>query len=935
MKNISEYLLRILFAAAFLGLGATSGFAGAISGRIFDINTRSSVTGAVITETTSGRKVTADREGRFRLDDLPEGALRLEVEALGYESKAFDIEVPKTGAVTTELALGDDKAIQLDALVIEGYREGWAKALQQKQNSTNLREVLSSDAAGKLPDNNIGEALSRLPGVSLRSDYGEGNFISIRGTSPGLNSVTMNGVPLATAPDLGRDGRSTPMYLLGTGLINQVEVIKTLTPDMEGTSLGGTINLHTPSGFDHKDRFIGGAIQYGENAGTKKPIQAADFTYSNIFGTADDAIAVALALNYEKRHTRRDSILGFWAGTAAAPRLTEPRINRDFHEREKYGLTFNLERRTSAGSELYLRTFFNNFQSFNDRDQHLNSSAGTPTFLSARRVSYPQIRPEVRKISAYRESELFTAIAGGSRLLGEYKVSAETSYSFAPDRQDAYRNFAFRGGNITVPGGYVLDFEDFYPKYNVTDIVNNLNTPIRRFRGDSIDNLEETATARVDVEREFADLFKGKRGSLKFGFKYSYRNRDIKRDVRDNTVPGLVLSDVDPSAIASTPSSVFDGRYVLPLEMNDQILRAAYERLRSEGKLVLNTAGSLSNAGEDIYQVIERVPAVYGMIDLEISEQLSVLAGARYEYTKAPLNGYRFQETNGVAELLPRKVDIDYDQLLPNLQARYKISNNTLARAAVTKTYGRAAYSDQVPTSNFDNSGGSLTTGNPDLDPYESLNLDLALEHYFTKGGLVSLAIFHKTIDNPIYTFSTVFTDYTFEGSYFPVFTFSNKQNADSAKLKGVEAALVLPFSLFTHGFADGFGIEVNGSYNDSDVKVPTRPGEQFRLFESPEKIFNAAVYYDKYGFSARIAYNYQSDSLATIGATTFHDVFNEEYFTWDAQIGYRISENYSFFINWQNLTDEKVITYVGSRDRINEAQWFGSNVRAGIRVRF
>lgn len=937
MKITSTSLTRGLCAAVSLGLATAQLWAGSIVGRINDVNTGASVTGATVTDLATGRSVTADREGLFRLDDLAAGSTQLRIDSVGYDSRTETAEVPASGNVSLQVLLGD-KVVTLDRLVVEGYREGWAKAQQQKRNATNSKDILSADAAGKLPDNNIGEALARLPGVSLDVDYGEGHFVSIRGTDPNLNAVTMNGATLATPAELGRTGRSAPMDLLGTGLINQVEVIKSLTPDMDGTSLGGAINLLTPSGFDHKGRFISGAIQYGENQGWKgKPIVAADFTYTNVFPAAAGKLGVAFSLNYEDRHTRRDMYMGQWQGTAAAPIFYEPRLDYSVDTRIKRGGSLNLDYRLDDGTKIYLQTFFNKFDESNDKNEQLYTGGGTATLLTPTKSSLPTVRYDIRMISFSRNTKMTNLIFGGSKIIGDYTVSAQASYSDAPDEQPVYRNFSFRSGNVTIPGGYILDFAGKYPTYDLTSLLTTANPSVRQVRGDSIDNREKTSTIRADVQRDIRDWLGGKNGFVKVGVKYSDRDRNNVRDVGIYKAPGYTLANFNTPA-GPSPQSVMDGRYSLPISVNPEASRAFFDSLLSQGKLVRDDTASLSNGGEDTYQVLEKIWAGYAMTSVDLTPKLTLLGGFRYENTDAPLTAPSFytDPVTGAPTQVVKTVKFNYGEFLPNLQLRYKLSPSTLFRAAITRTFGRAAYSDQVPKSTLDNSGGVLTAGNPKLRPFESLNYDLSIEHYFKSGGIVSVAAFYKDIANPVYTYSYTQANVTYAGYFFPTFTISSKQNGQSAKLSGVELSAQVPFSAFIHGFADGFGIDANVSLMDSSVKVSTRPGEDLRLFESPKQIINLGLFYEKYGVSARVAYNYKSDSLASIGDNPYTDVYNSERYFIDAQLGYKFTANLSAFINWQNITDQTVDSYTASsKDHISQSYWFGSNIRAGIRFTF
>src|SRR5206468_9759255 len=135
----------------------------------------------------------------------------------------------------------------LSAVVVQGYREGRSRALQFKKTSANILDVVSSDSIGNLPDRNVAEAAARVPGVSLSfqggdEDQGEGIYVSIRGVDPSLNQVMLDGATMA-APGGFRLGRAVPLNAISPGQVSQIEVIKSVLPDMDANSLGGTLNI--------------------------------------------------------------------------------------------------------------------------------------------------------------------------------------------------------------------------------------------------------------------------------------------------------------------------------------------------------------------------------------------------------------------------------------------------------------------------------------------------------------------------------------------------------------------------------------------------------------------------------------------------------------------------------------------------------------------
>src|SRR5690606_9972050 len=116
------------------------------------------------------------------------------------------------------------------------------EALKEQRKSNSIASAVHADAIAKLPDDNAAEALQRIPGVSTERDQGEGRFVTVRGLGADLNTVTINGT-LVPAPEAGR--RGVALDVLPAELVQSLTVVKTLTPDMDANSLGGTIEVES------------------------------------------------------------------------------------------------------------------------------------------------------------------------------------------------------------------------------------------------------------------------------------------------------------------------------------------------------------------------------------------------------------------------------------------------------------------------------------------------------------------------------------------------------------------------------------------------------------------------------------------------------------------------------------------------------------------
>lgn len=144
-------------------------------------------------------------------------------------------------------------------IVVTGYIEAVERSLETKRNNKTVSDTISADDMGKLPANNVSEALARMPGVNAVRDAttGEGDRITVRGLSTELNNYSINGVRLGGAGS--RDNnfyRGVRLSVLPPDGIKQITVYKTLTPDRDGDALGGSVDISTPTAFDQDPKYV-------------------------------------------------------------------------------------------------------------------------------------------------------------------------------------------------------------------------------------------------------------------------------------------------------------------------------------------------------------------------------------------------------------------------------------------------------------------------------------------------------------------------------------------------------------------------------------------------------------------------------------------------------------------------------------------------------
>jgi iron complex outermembrane receptor protein len=137
---------------------------------------------------------------------------------------------------------------QLQEIVVTGIRADLEKALITKEYAPVVLDSIDSTELGRFPDSDVADSLEHLPGITVsRTTGGEGQKITVRGLGPEYNIVTLDNRILASDDD----GRDLAFDVLPAELISGADVLKSAQASAVEGSIGGTVNLHTASAFDH------------------------------------------------------------------------------------------------------------------------------------------------------------------------------------------------------------------------------------------------------------------------------------------------------------------------------------------------------------------------------------------------------------------------------------------------------------------------------------------------------------------------------------------------------------------------------------------------------------------------------------------------------------------------------------------------------------
>jgi TonB-dependent receptor len=277
-----------------------------------------------------------------------------------------------------------------------------------------------------------------------------------------------------------------------------------------------------------------------------------------------------------------------------------------------------------------------------------------------------------------------------------------------------------------------------------------------------------------------------------------------------------------------------------------------------------------------------------------------------------------------------------YTDWFPGVNVKFEAADNLVLRAAATTSLGRPNYPDLAPFISVDDttSPPTVTKGNPDIAPYKAVNLDATLEYYLADQGVLSVGVFYKRIDNPIYTQTQAVTNYTIAGQTFADANVIQPLNADEAVLKGIEFNAQYQFT-FLPGFLSGFGVGGNLTFVGGHGSGLLGRSGDFPLFFQSKTIGSAQLTYEKYGFTGRLAYSYRSKYLDLLGSDAATDEYTDNNGQLDARIGYDFNDNFGIYAEAVNLNDAPWRRFKGSSSFLFEREHYGPSYRVGALIKF
>lgn len=872
MKMIKS-TLAIACLTALVGTSALGQEVGALQGVLMDKSQTSYFAGADIQIKELGATAVSRRDGSFRFTNLPEGHYTLVVQYLGAPTVELPIEISAGQTLQQAVVLAAANT-SLESIIVYGQRAGKASALNQQRMSDSIKSIVSADAIGQFADQNAAEALQRLPGLSIERDQGEGRFVGIRGIDPNLNNVTINGVNVPS-PEGGV--RSVALDVIPSELIQSLEVSKSVTSDMDGDAIGGSIEVKSLSAFDKNAISASLNVQVSQN-------QLRDETSPKVSGSLTtmltDTVGVAAALSYFDRSFGSDNVES----------NGDDEVEQRYYsiERERIGGAVNLDFRPDMDNQYYVRTLYS---SFADNEFRLSN-----TFVFDGEDS------EIERASKDREEtqSILSITAGGEHQLEDWLVEYQVGYSKADEDEPDALYYTLVGEGMEIDSDMAGPIPVVAQAASVMDL-SNYELDEVSFEKNYAEDTETMAKA------DFTRYFDWQSNQLEFKFGGKYRSREKSANA-DILIFDGDFDDIDPSIFASSTPDWGLGDFGPGLDRT--FMREYYGQQSSNFEIAELDSEVESNGASYVNQ--EDILALYLMGKIEL-QNLRIVAGLRYEDTDFSTSGMRVElienEETDIEEVVNTlwERDKNYSYLLPSVNLRYEFNDKFIGRAAFTQTISRPKFEDsaafQIIESKTEEDDGEFVTereaevGNPELDPYEADNFDLALEYYPGDIGILSAGYFYKSIDNFVIITDVAGTDdwEGFDEVMQPI-------NGESASVRGLEISWV-------KGFDNGLLLSANGTFSSSEA-ITMLDGERYEtsLPNQSDRIGNLTVGYESEDFSVRLTMTYKSENLEEIDGDLLR--MEDKHQQMDFMGKYFINPNMHVYFNAINLTDEPFYNY-------------------------
>ncbi|MBN2610133.1 MAG: TonB-dependent receptor [Bacteroidales bacterium] len=933
---------------------------GNLSGIITDIITGERLPGAGIYIEELGMGAISNNEGEYKILNIPEGTHTVTFSYLSYLTEKHEVTIKKGETSKLDIGMAYD-IVKLGEVIVTSQLLGQARAVNQQLNSDAIVSVVSSDKIKELPDANAAEAIGRLPGISVQRVGGEADKVVIRGLSPKLTAITINGVRVSSTS--GTD-RSVSLNMISPELLSSIEVFKSPTADMDGDAIGGIVNLGVMKAPEKPEATI------SVNGG----YSSLDQLFGNYKGSVDlskrffeKKLGVYVKANYENTNRSSESVSNKyfsddgdnsrWPVKSSRLQDNQRIINRIgssagfdylYNSGEVSGLVFYSLRKTDIKRN---ENFLDEGTIINHLPNHrkYDNSVIQGMLSGKQQLKFVEMAWSLSSNKTISDNYYNISVE-----LNEYDGQLVSGDVFTTEEKLAQRTFSYSNA--------WLGETNYRPEITK----------------------QHNYTAGLDFKIDF-NLPGKLSGFIKFGGKYRYDQRthdmeqySITQYYADDNLNDIAAQNMLPyvmerggttnrkimlsNFISGTDQlGIWNNEYFVAPMIDMDFLDLWYESQKGE----LHEHPDRTQEYKE-YEVHETVAAEYFMVKLKYGEWLNIIPGIRYEHSDNDYLGYFSSVAiDGSGFKKDSTVYKNYGELLPGMHIKIKPVKWFDMRFSAVKTISRPDYDMITPRTRVDMTNGILYRANPDLKHAEAWNFDAILSFFTNKLGLFSIGGFYKKFDNYFAKSDGVMSPEEALSHGYPALAYDVRENYinfNDSKVYGFEVDIQTNLDYLPSPF-NGIVMSLNVTRLWSETFFPQFHKIEYynpvlrrtvidydssfyefnktNLPDQTEWISNFVIGYDYKGFSARISTIYQAASLkgfssvAELGGSKFTEKYTDDFLRMDISLSQKIGSHLTIRANLANITGENEREYQYKEQYWTSENRYGMTIDLGIQYKF
>lgn len=882
---------------------------GTITGRIIDATTGQGLNNTQIQLVGTTNGTMAGLDGRYIIVRVAAGTATILVKRIGYGPKTVTgIIVPAGGTVALDVTL-QTADVQLAAVSVTANKEKGSvnEALDQQKHATNVVNAITAEQISRSPDGDAAQAAQRVSGVSIQ----DGKYLQARGLGERYTTASLNG---ARIPSPEPERKVVPLDLFPVGLLQDITLSKTFTPDQPGDFAGANVNIRTkefPAGrqvnysmsVGGNDRVVGHILPMAPRAGgelfgmsnSSRHIPSA-LLQANFMGNVSQAQYNQIALQQRNVWTptpRTGGPNGSFGASTGGNMILGKRIGYVLSGNYGYSEEVRANEKFAVGN-----------QGPNNTVVPLTSIEGTTG----------------------RSSIQWGGIANFATLLGNRsRVSLNTTMTRSADNE------------ARTDRGFDENLSDSIARTTLRYVERGVFTVTGQGEHQLSDRNKSTwsgtraKTTRREPDRSDIVYSRGSDGQFSLLSSLDGARR-LYFDLEENNTTLQVDHSMMIGAISHQNALKFgvysratDRRAAAPIFAF--ITRAPSTLLTENPSVIFGAAQAcescsvinvqpIGQAGS--YDATDHTTSGYAMVDWGIGERIRVITGARVESANITVNS----STQGgfTADAHLKNTDV-----LPSLLINTKLTESQNLRLGVTRTLARPEYRELAPVTFRDVLGGVSVTGNDKLQRSLIDNYDVRYEIFPNAGEVLSIGGFIKRFDRPIERIESATS-----GAYQARF-----QNAVNATNIGVELEARKQLG-FLGQWADAFTGFSNVTIMKSSVTLDTVQGLSVtdierRLVGQAPYVVNAGLTYSSRSgrTNATVLYNVVGERIYAAGVRPLPNIVEAARNVVDFSLRFPVWRDMSGRFDARNLLDARYRFMQGTLER--EGYNAGRNISFGL----